>query len=101
MDVCLQVSFSETFNIVTADAVSCGVPVVVSKEISWVASKYFADPTNAADITAKIEEAIKDSRTGIHNMNQTGLNAYNKRSHIAISDTLHAVMHYHPHHSGC
>jgi hypothetical protein len=36
MHVSMQVSYSETFNIITADAVSSGVPVVVSKEIDWV-----------------------------------------------------------------
>jgi glycosyltransferase involved in cell wall biosynthesis len=103
MDICLQVSFSETFNIVSADAVSCGVPVVVSNEINWVASKYFADPTSAADIVLKMEEAIKDSRHGHHNINQTGLNAYNKRSHVAISNTLQALKEFHDHHhyTGC
>ena len=30
MDICMQVSFSETYNIVTADAVNGLVPVVVS-----------------------------------------------------------------------
>lgn len=35
IDISMQVSLSETFNVVTADAVSAGVPVVVSKEISW------------------------------------------------------------------
>jgi hypothetical protein len=34
MDVCLQVSFTETFNIVSADAVANYIPIVVSDEIS-------------------------------------------------------------------
>ena len=34
MDMCLQVSFTETFNIVTADAVANSVPVVVSSEMT-------------------------------------------------------------------
>jgi hypothetical protein len=33
MDICMQVSFSETFNIVSADAAVCCVPLVVSEEI--------------------------------------------------------------------
>lgn len=36
MDICMQVSLSESFNIVTADAISVGRPVVVSKDIDWV-----------------------------------------------------------------
>jgi hypothetical protein len=49
MDIGMQVAFSETFNIVAADLVTCGVPIVVSKEIPWV-SAAIADPTNANDI---------------------------------------------------
>ena len=38
MDLGMQVSLSETFNVVTADYVTAGIPVVVSKEIPWVES---------------------------------------------------------------
>jgi hypothetical protein len=92
MDLSMQVSLSETFNIVTADAVSMGVPVVVSKEINWVSSKYQADPNKVNDIVAKMEEALRDGECGAHNVNQENLNAYNKRSHIAISNCLEEVL---------
>ena len=46
MDMVMQVSFSETFNIVAADAVSMSVPVVVSPEIDWLGGYAQADPTN-------------------------------------------------------
>jgi hypothetical protein len=36
MDLGLQVSLSETYNIVTADLVNQGVPVITSKEISFI-----------------------------------------------------------------
>ena len=36
IDIGMQISFSETFNIVTADCISQEVPVVVSKEIDFV-----------------------------------------------------------------
>lgn len=36
MDICMQVSLSETYNIVTADSVYVGVPTVVSDEIQWM-----------------------------------------------------------------
>ena len=55
MDLCLQVSFSETFNIVTADAVNNNVPVVVSEEIKWVASIFKVLPTNSDNIISKIK----------------------------------------------
>jgi hypothetical protein len=36
LDLGLQISMTETFNIVTADYVSSGIPVIVSKEIDWI-----------------------------------------------------------------
>ena len=57
MDMVLQVSFSETFNIVAADAVSQDVPVVTSKEVAWGNSLYHADPTSSEDICGAMERA--------------------------------------------
>jgi hypothetical protein len=59
MDLCMQVSFTETFNIVTADAVSVGCPVVVSKEINWLYPIY-ADPTSMVDIVDKMQTIWND-----------------------------------------
>jgi len=50
MDLCMQVSFSETFNIVTADAVVRNVPVVVSSEILWTNHFCWAETTSVEDI---------------------------------------------------
>lgn len=50
MDIGLQVSYSETFNIVTADLVSRGVPVVCSSEIPWIPERLQADPSSALNI---------------------------------------------------
>lgn len=50
MDIGLQVSLSETFNIVTADFVSENIPIVSSKEIDWMPRFFVADPTNAISI---------------------------------------------------
>ena len=50
MDMCMQVSMSETFNIVTADAVSVGTPVVVSPEVTWVTPDTWATPTDLDEI---------------------------------------------------
>ena len=59
MDVSMQVAFSETFNIVTADAVMNDVPVVVSKEIKWVAPMFQTDPTDSKAIAYTIDTAIR------------------------------------------
>ena len=54
MDLGLQVSLSETFNIVGADLISQGVPVVGSTEIPWAVKMFAADPTSSADIAHKL-----------------------------------------------
>lgn len=54
MDICLQVSFTESFNIVTADTISQYVPVVVSPDIDWVPEVCKADPNSTVDIINKM-----------------------------------------------
>jgi hypothetical protein len=54
MDIGLQVSFSETFNIVAADYAVAGLPIVVSPEISWATPWCQAEPTDAEDIFRKM-----------------------------------------------
>ncbi len=58
MNVAMQVSLSESFNIVTADAITAGVPVVVSNEIDWVHPSYrVADPTHVAAVASALDGA--------------------------------------------
>jgi hypothetical protein len=50
MDLCLQVSMTETFNITTADAVAEGVPCVVSPCIEWAPDYWKADTDRLEDV---------------------------------------------------
>ena len=50
MDIVTQVSFTETFNIVAADAAAESVPVVVSREVPWIGRYAWADPNDTRDI---------------------------------------------------
>lgn len=59
MDLVTQVSFSETFNIVCADAVSQGVPIVCSEEVPWSVPASRADPTDARSIAAAMQRVWK------------------------------------------
>lgn len=59
MDVSMQVSFSETFNIVSADAVMNEVPVVVSSDIEWVHPDFYADPTSSIGIKRALLRALE------------------------------------------
>jgi hypothetical protein len=54
MDMNMQCSFTESFNIVTADSVYCGVPVVVSPDIAWMNSESQANPNDMKDIVKKL-----------------------------------------------
>lgn len=79
MNVCLQVSYSETFNITTADAVSQKIPVVVSDEINWVSSLFHADCSEVDDIVFKIKRALFWGKIGTF-LNSCGLKRYNRKS---------------------
>jgi hypothetical protein len=74
MDIGLQVSFSETFNIVGADIISQGVPLVGSKEIPWAIPLFNADPTDSRNISDKLMMAYRFPRLNIwtHQMSLTG-----------------------------
>jgi hypothetical protein len=58
MDLGLQVSFSETFNIVAADFVTRGVSIVVSSEIGWVDHRFHAKPTSVESICDAMTRAL-------------------------------------------
>lgn len=58
MDIAMQVSFSETFNIVAADQVVQGVPIVISREVPWAAPIFCADPTNLDDIVCTLHRTM-------------------------------------------
>jgi len=58
MDLGLQVSFTETFNIVAADFVVNRVPIVTSNEIEWSEPLLQADPTDSSSIVKAMERAI-------------------------------------------
>lgn len=80
MDIGMQVSFSETFNIVTADFVSNNIPVVTSPEVFWIADMFKTNPTNTDDIVSKLNFAWKTKNLGLHKLNKLKLKFYNSRS---------------------
>src|ERR1700761_7067786 len=62
MDICLQVSFSEPFNIVSADAAAT-TPLVVSSEVPWIGAYGQADPHAAANLCAQMLATHRQDRT--------------------------------------
>lgn len=70
MDACMQVSFSESYNIVAADSISNGIPTVGSNEIEFISRIYQATPNNFEDIVNKLEFALRYKTLGLHYVNQ-------------------------------
>lgn len=78
MDLAIQLSHSETFNIVTADAVSEGVPSVVSDAIEWAPASWIApvdDATRAAEVGTNLLHNAHSTQAGI-----AALNAHNTQA---------------------
>jgi hypothetical protein len=57
MDFCLQVSLTESFCIVAADAVSQGVALIGSPAIEWLPSRAQADPLDSESIVERMAAA--------------------------------------------
>jgi hypothetical protein len=76
MDIGMQCSFSETFNIVAADHIKMGVPVVVSGEIPWACSLFIANPVDSNDICAKLDRALTHQKVNIY-FNKRNITKYN------------------------
>jgi hypothetical protein len=53
MDLNIQVSYTESFNMVTADSISKGVPVVCSPVIYWAPESWKANPDDAMEVAAR------------------------------------------------
>lgn len=89
MDASMSVSFTETFNIVSADSVSVGCPIVVSNEIFWASSLAMADPNNREEIIKTLDR-VTSKYTGriINYFNYNRLEEYNKQSIVAWRESL-------------
>lgn len=60
MHLHLQPSYTESFNITVADAVSVGVPSVVSPAIWWAPKSWHADPDDVGDMVKVSKQLLKD-----------------------------------------
>lgn len=79
MDIGLQTSFTESFNIVSADFIHAGVPIIVSPEIAWQYKELQVDPNNATEIEDKIH-AVLHRRDHYIDEQSCALRKYNKRA---------------------
>jgi hypothetical protein len=76
MDIGMQCNFSETFNIVSADLISQGVPIMgTANEIPWAVHAFCADPVDSKDMVDKLELTYNWSKANVLT-NQFKLKAY-------------------------
>ena len=74
MDIGMQCNFSETFNIVGADLISQGVPIIGTSEIPWLRTGK-ADPNSSKDIAHALTHVYRHPWLNVK-FNQWSLNKY-------------------------
>jgi hypothetical protein len=90
MHLLLQPSFTESFNVVTADGVAEGVPSVVSDVIEWAPDWWKASPDNTEDIARTGRALLNDSHTGQDGFN--ALTAHNQDGYLQWANFLQAKL---------
>lgn len=88
IDIGMQVSFTETYNIVVADHVVQGVPVVASAEVPFVSRLFCAQPNNVPSMVRALWIAHWGSWVGLQRINQRLLDQNNQQSVRAWRKTL-------------
>jgi hypothetical protein len=88
MDIGLQVSLSETFDIVAADFIANGIPLVGSKDITWMPKMFRADPNSSEDILDKMRLIIDTQIFGLFKLNGIYLDWYNRKAKKVWRDYL-------------
>ena len=78
MDLGMQVSFTETFDIVAADFVNVNVPVIGSSEVSWLDKSYKANCTDMNNIVDVLEDAWRGRKHNHQKANRHGLAEWNE-----------------------
>lgn len=73
MDIGLQMSFNETFNIVAADFVSQNIPIIGSDEINWLNCLYKANATTSEAIVKKLKFAYRFKTCNLQKLNKINL----------------------------
>lgn len=82
MHLLLQPSYTESFNMVTADGIAHGVPSVVSTAIDWAPEHWKADSDNVFDIARAGRallndgQAVSDGYKAITDRNNAGVHSW-------------------------
>jgi hypothetical protein len=89
MHLLLQPSYTESFNMVTADGICVGVPSVCSDAIDWVPKYWIApsdDPVNVAETAIRVlhhPSAAADGYAALVRHNSTGVRSWGRALEIA------------------
>ena len=86
IDLSMQVSFSETFNIVSADAVNLDIPIVVSSEVFWAAPGSMTNPNDVEAIVKTMAEVMHNSP--LVRQNKENLIREGQKAKVAWGDFL-------------
>lgn len=84
MDMCMQVSISESMNITMADAISIGIPAIGSDAIQWLPQRSKAKFDSVQSI---FETMLLADKTGVE-MNHYALEEYLKHSRLIWNEFL-------------
>ena len=90
MDFGLQVSFTETFNLVSADLADSNVPIAVSPEIFWACPQCQVATTSSESI-AKTMLSVLARATHVVNKNKVNLKRYGEHSRAAWVHELQSL----------
>lgn len=90
MDLGMQVSLTETFNVVCADYVTAGIPVVASKEVAWLTECCKAKDDSVDSIVERMHAVWQ--RKFIVRANQRALARFSRRAqkmwYIFVTEAL-------------
>lgn len=87
MTIGLQVSLTESFNIISSDFVHENVPIVVGKTIDWMPESQKVDPEDLNAIVECMTESFQN-RASVIRKSIRALNKYNRRSVQAWATVL-------------
>ena len=91
MDLLIQVSYTESFNMITADGINAGVPSVVSPAISWAPFLWTADPDNAKEVAHVGLSLLRQKDT--RELGISALRAHNEWALSVWRGFLYAIEH--------
>jgi len=89
IDIVMQVSFTETFNLVCCDSLNMNTPIVGVSEIPWIHSISKADPIGHQSMVRALRRAYRAPTLNVM-LNSFNLRRYNKKS-IKIWEKLFSI----------